>query len=429
MRPSIRHASKAAALLIGSAALSTPAFADPTCSLNPKLLIVHANGMFTDQTGADNNLLFIQAKLKEQRPGTTQAWQDTITPKPSQIAFGLAYNRNEGALTQLLQVFRQRTTSALRALILSPQDLPPELQDLQKQAALGVDVANAKLDPDLRAHVQYYRNQVLQGNRVTVVAHSQGNLYANEAWNLLFNGASPLPDNSWNMVSVATPDNYVGGNGPYTTSEDDFIMNAVRFVYPGTLPANAKNDKSSEQSTFIRHGLVEAYLSGNVTKPKVLSQIIDQASALVAPPSTVSGGIITASLEWDANSGKGIPTDLDLHVFEPTDSGEAHLTYNNPTAGAGSIDLDNRDGSGPEHYFLPCATIKDGVYRFAVNYYSGASSTEARVQVQAGTTNRTYRITLSTPAGVAGNDSPKAVVNVSVTHENGEPKFTLIVPK
>lgn len=429
MRPSIHPALKAA-LLVGGAAISTPALAaSQKCTVDPRLLIVYANGMFTDKTGADNNKLFIEQKLRERRPNTGTSWLDSITPKPSRVAFGLAYNWNEGAVSQLLQVFRQRTTSALRAIILSDKNLPPVLQEIQKQQAVAINVANAKDDPDLRAHVQYYRNQVLQGNKVTVIAHSQGNMYTNEAWDLLFNGGSPLPPNSWNMVSVATPDNHVGGNGPYTTLDNDRIMQFVRGVYWNTLPGNCSNDYGDD--TWSHHGITEAYLSGETSKVQVLSQLVSQASALRDPQATASGGIITATLEWDKSKNE-TPTDLDLHVFEPsnTGTGEAHLTYNNPI-GAGRLDLDNRDGTGPEHYFLQCSGLTNrAVYKFAVNYYSGSGPVEARLQVQAGTENRTYRVTLQAPQGSDGNNAPKAVVNVFVlVNEAGEPSFTMIDQK
>jgi hypothetical protein len=431
MRSSI-HPAFRAALLVGVAALSAPAFAaSQKCSVNPRLLIVYANGMFTNKDDADANKIVIEQRLRERRQNTGTSWLDSINPKPSEVAFGLAYNYNEGAMAQLLQVFRQRTTSAFRSLVLSDLGLPQELRDLQKQKALAININNAKADPDLRAHVQYYRNQVLQGNKVTVIAHSQGNMYTNEAWDLLFNGASPLPPYSWNMVSVATPDNHVGGNGPYTTLDEDMIMNTVRAFYPGTLPGNCP--RSSGDKTIIHHGITEAYLSGEISREKVLTQVVDQASALIDPPATASGGIITATLEWDQNRTSGTPaTDLDLHVFEPskTGTGEVHLTYNNPTDGAGSIDLDNRDGSGPEHYFLRCSDlVNSAVYKFAINYYSGSGTVEARLQIQAGTENRTYRIALPSPQGYDGNNTPKAVVNVFVLLENGEPKFTLFDQK
>ena len=79
-------------------------------------------------------------------------------------------------------------------------------------------------------------------------------------------------------------------------------------------------------------------------------------------------------LTWDADG-----TDLDLHVTEP--GGEVCYYGNRRTAAGGALEVDARDGFGPEVYLLPRAPL--GEYRVAVACYGarGAAHVEARVEV------------------------------------------------
>ena len=51
-----------------------------------------------------------------------------------------------------------------------------------------------------------YHNDKTEGNKSIVLAHSQGNLYANEAYDKL----KPTPA-EFNLISVASPADHVAG--------------------------------------------------------------------------------------------------------------------------------------------------------------------------------------------------------------------------
>jgi uncharacterized protein YfaP (DUF2135 family) len=98
--------------------------------------------------------------------------------------------------------------------------------------------------------------------------------------------------------------------------------------------------------------------------------------------SSASPASFIVTLSWDHDS-----SDVDLHVQEPGTEGR-HIYYNNKGYSEGNpyLDIDNRVGYGPEHYYategmtLPGSTNLYGTYQVRVNYYadhSGAEQTQA----------------------------------------------------
>jgi uncharacterized protein YfaP (DUF2135 family) len=78
----------------------------------------------------------------------------------------------------------------------------------------------------------------------------------------------------------------------------------------------------------------------------------------------VGAGELQIQLNWDDNG-----TDLDLYVLEPDGSA---IFYGNDsgTGSGGALDVDDRDGGGPENIFYETLP-PDGTYRVEVDFYSG----------------------------------------------------------
>ncbi|MFH1899824.1 MAG: lamin tail domain-containing protein [Patescibacteria group bacterium] len=77
--------------------------------------------------------------------------------------------------------------------------------------------------------------------KIILVGYSQGSLYANEMYNYLVNNG--IPKESIFIYNIATPANYVAGNGEYLTSKEDGVINSIRGVAmkvngPQPLPGN-----------------------------------------------------------------------------------------------------------------------------------------------------------------------------------------------
>lgn len=208
-----------------------------------------ANGMFTDKVAA--------------RKAADELAQVARHPVE------LAYNLNEDALTELLQVAQQKNEEIIRVLwqelagtvpILGDDsqflygNLLKSLRDSMIEISKRYDRERYLHDPDLRQHVQAYQNDLAQGRSVSVVAHSQGNFYANAAGELLGESAK----GRYVVMGVAVPTSKIFGDGPYLTRRDDKIMTAVRFTR-GALPANIEGDREASPTG---HEFITQYLHG-----------------------------------------------------------------------------------------------------------------------------------------------------------------------
>jgi len=63
---------------------------------------------------------------------------------------------------------------------------------------------------DLQTHITAYNQDLQAGNGVVVVAHSQGNFFANTAYESL----KPSYKKNFKLISVASPAFFVAGGGP-----------------------------------------------------------------------------------------------------------------------------------------------------------------------------------------------------------------------
>lgn len=93
-----------------------------------------------------------------------------------------------------------------------------------------------------------YKNESFNNkHNVLLIAHSQGNLFANKMYELL----TDKEKEKFAMVSVATPAGTVAKGGGYTTLHDDWVIKGI----PNSLSSNA--DGSG-------HSFVESYLNNPV---------------------------------------------------------------------------------------------------------------------------------------------------------------------
>ena len=181
-----------------------------------------------------------------------------VAGRPAKIS----YNVNESALLELLQVAEQASEENARLFWYELAGKLEENEELVSDFKIYVKSLRTKMldlaksydrkryvyDPDLRRHVLSYQDDLIHGRHVSVVAHSQGNFYANSAGELL-----PVEwQSKYAVMAVATPAKTVFGNGPYLTLARDQPMAAVRSAR-GSLPAN----DSSAGNTMMGHDLVE----------------------------------------------------------------------------------------------------------------------------------------------------------------------------
>lgn len=269
-------------------------------------------------------------------------------------------------------------------------------------------------------HIQKYNSDLSEGIRVIVVAHSQGNLFANEAVNSVITGNSDFEQNI-GIVSVANPAGLVIGGNSYVTAHDDRVIDALRITH-NVLASNIDNDPGffDDPRDFLNHSFTTSYMASELTpeytngntllsRAKINGMFLGHIRSLEFPLAELGDGAIKVTLTW------GSEPDVDLHVFEPNGK---HVFYSNLRGTSGFLDQDDVSSFGPEHYFVACEDLEEGIYRVGVNYFSGSSPETARVQVTtADGRTQTIKKMLSNAVGSSGNNSPKPVMDIDVNRD------------
>lgn len=346
------------------------------------------------------------------------------------VKVSVAYNKTHGKTSDLADVFRQKLNEypevsaellikALTSGIVSglPDSLVESIRgyNIDKIREAGTVGYN---DDDLRDIVGFIRGSITENQKILLVPHSQGNLYANSAYAALTSGTDAIPSGSIKIFGIASPAAYVAGNGDYITSTNDLVINGLSTTGGlSVLPANFTVGITT--SDLSGHGITEVYLNPDRQgRAEIVARIKNALSSLLEPGGQGGQGPITVTLSW------GAQPDIDLHVFEPDGT---HVYYVNKQGSVGMLDLDITDSYGPEHYFTSCDTLQQGSYRIGVNYFYGNSPELATVTITTPQGSVTRNVQLNVALGTSGNLSPVMVGTVVVTrNSNGNYDFQII---
>lgn len=362
------------------------------------VFVFFSNGLWNDKEQADSSRRILERRIESRVPGMDP--EGTIT-------YATAHNPSDGKLSDLMETFEQNLQtdwSQFWRYLAGLDPMPDFFQNKLKEIANTVDESILKGNPAVQDHIEKYNKFLSEGNKVVVVAHSQGNLFANIA----YLGIDSQYIDGFGIVSVGNPDNYVAGGGPYTTIDEDIIIQSV----PRSLPANLDNFFGINLRDLTGHMFAASYLTiGHQAETKILDDTINTINGLNFPDSSLGNGIITVALTWGSNP------DLDLHVFEPDGT---HVYYMNMNGSSGYLDRDDVSSYGPEHYFVSCDTIKPGTYRFGVNYYYGNSAETGTLTLQAGDQIRSRQKTFTQWLYSSGNSTPYIMFELQVTGSEEE---------
>jgi hypothetical protein len=397
--------------------LQYPAYAQELFCANQqqkKILVVFGNGVLSNLYNAKQSQREVENRLRAILPSDQFAL----------LEFKTAYNTSVDGLADIYEAVKQKIANDSYVTqfwrwMSNLDPLPDWLQDFMKQKLAAIDPTTYLEGHDLTVQLDMYRTAILEGKKVVLVAHSQGNFFANKAYDVLYDSANPIGSQGFGVVAVANPASFVGGGGPYSTLAEDAVINAVRLVsvigVAQPLPANVTNFPLPIVDP-LRHFFVETYLyPASPSETKILNDIVAMMQELVQPPQLAQPGAITATLTW------GTQPDVDLHVFEDLGPISAHVFYNNMVGLVGRLDVDDVYQYGPEHYTVLCRALQPGTYRIGVNYYYGVSPETAQVQILAGTSVRSFTRDLPVALGQAGNGSPIPVADIMVAgnQQNG----------
>ena len=151
-------------------------------------------------------------------------------------------------------------------------------------------------DADLQKHMSEYQSKIESCHRLLIVAHSQGNFYANQAWDRLYsNNIGPYQLRNFSnvgLLSVASPANHVGdwlltpddqnSITSHVTLSNDWIINAVRIFGYNALPSNQKN--SNTDLDWKHHSFIDSYLNGNNSGEMIHAMMANIAGNLETLP-------------------------------------------------------------------------------------------------------------------------------------------------
>jgi hypothetical protein len=337
------------------------------------------------------------------------------------LEFKVSYNGTHGLPLDLLESTVQvltGNTSRFWRLFWGLEIIPEWFADKFILLSSALDKSALVTTDSLKNHVSTYKTKIAEGKKVLLVAHSQGNLFGNQAYLLL----NSREQQSFGMVSVANVDSSVlGADSPYTTLETDKVILALlaaQIALP-TRPMEPNTENlDNESADSLGHGFIESYMTeSSNSETKIIQQVIAALESLAPPSQFVESGVITVSLTW------GSEPDVDLHVYEPNGM---QVFWNNLHGYSGTLDRDDRSGYGPEHYTVPsCETLERGIYHIALDYFKGDQPELATIHIEAGLLVRTYEIPL--PSEIYGSsDSPELIANIWVKgDENGGYDFEI----
>lgn len=256
---------------------------------NSRTAVYYVNGVTTTLDEARLN----GGKLELEFLNRLSSWPANL--QASCYLFFLNYNPTSGAVKDFTEAGQQR-------LGLNPSDMWRSLETLAVFSPAMVTLLQGPLtsanqidQSSVQRHADAYRTQLTPPlcRRVVIVPHSQGNLYANAAYDAAV-ATSPFPapaPGALKIVGVATPDILVMGSGRYRTSSGDLLIGAINLTLPATLDPNTSWGTNPILTSFTPlysggHSFM-GYLSFDPSRTDILNDIqaslTDLAGVTVCP--------------------------------------------------------------------------------------------------------------------------------------------------
>jgi len=183
-----------------------------------KVDLYYANGIMMQDSE------YVTQVIWERRVATLLAQHEHFMDKIAKT--DIAYNISESEIEDLWEAFLQKVSldpilsagwTAFKFFV----SRIPVVGQVSESLIKYMELSNQKLhDTTLNEQIQKYKDSILSGHGVVVVAHSQGNLFAIEAYRKLDTWMKQY----FHMIAVATPADRIvnGGNG--VTFDNDIIL-------------------------------------------------------------------------------------------------------------------------------------------------------------------------------------------------------------
>ena len=195
-----------------------------------------------------------------------------------QLQYDAQYNPTDGVVSDVFEAALQdivTDASQFWRFWAGVEEIPESFREKMEEMAVAIDKA-ALIDPVLSNFVDNY-NAALTADadlKLCAVSHSQGNFYSN----LVHGNLNSSVRDRYSIVSVANPDSFVGGDGPYTTLENDLVIRAIREAklavnLPPPLIHNVPANFSS--GDLSGHKFITTYLQpGSTTQTQIIDDTV-----------------------------------------------------------------------------------------------------------------------------------------------------------
>jgi len=356
---------------------------------------------FFNHTGRENNSNVGQDLTEVFRQRADEMDPSGYLGSRFELFYAMTTNDSGGLLADLFSTIGA-TNDLLKGLI---QDLNTDISN-EVLARVGETFYDLPTISDYNIHSTRITTLTSQGSRMIYIAHSQGNLFANVAYDYTL-GLSNMSSSNVGVVHVAPATTTT--NGTHVLADKDLVINGLRLT--GTVPENTVTIPIAHLAVDpTGHGFLKTYMEKSLdTYGQVISTYNGLLDTLDAPEQIAQSGGFTATLNWDGTG------DVDLHTFESTGT---QVYYSNKTGDVGFLDVDDTQGYGPEHYYASCdnADLMAGTFTFGVNNYSGANGRVATIQVSTPSVANliTRTVTLGGSEGSAGNSNPNIMITLNI---------------
>jgi hypothetical protein len=161
----------------------------------------------------------------------------------------------------------------------------PHTNDLINVIGLVANVFTAHTrTEDLKNFRSVYQQYLEQNYKIVIVAHSQGNYFANELYDRIAKDpTTPKKVNQvcgLDVIAVATPAQRVVGSGFYFIAKNDRLIG----VLPVSLAHREENSETYQRlEDSLHHEFLKTYLEGDTTGPKILTAITKAFAAMSYP--------------------------------------------------------------------------------------------------------------------------------------------------
>jgi len=243
---------------------------------------------------------------------------------------------------------------------------------------LAGDLSALLSDPptasDYAAHEARLTTLLVEGKSALLVSHSQGHFFAEHAYRAIESKAVISSMDAIRTLHVAPPATNIIHD--YVLADKDYVIQSLSvFGHESILGANTSIPYAHLLRDITGHEFIKTYLRDDLEPYGLFQSYAAQALAsLYTQDRAIQNGLFNVTLTWD---GLG---DVDLHVIEPSGT---HVSFKKPQGASGVLDLDNRTGYGPEHYYASCdvSHLQVGRYLVAVNNFMADANQDALIQV------------------------------------------------